>query len=302
MLDGVVIMSNELYTLTRQFDKAIVPVLRETPSAMSLLPLNTDYRGLGKSAVRIMGYATRAGSHIGYEIMQTAGDGVDITGFDTKIMVIQDDATIKRTDWEAYTENGVPIASDIAMDMTGNNLAAIDKIIYNGWTFDATNYDVKGLYQVAGTSATGAGTDTFGNALKSVQAGITALEAQGVYSPGHILALHADQYSEVMASISSGVREYEEVLKALGTGGRIVKNSNLTATYGLIFPSPLDVNRKFFDIVETVPPMHTAWFQGGNTQTGDICVRQLTRLGVRFKHQSSSGTGTDVAVCKISSM
>jgi hypothetical protein len=296
-------MTNELYTLTRQFDKAIVPVLRETPSAMSLLPLNTDYRGLGKSAVRIMGYASRGASHVGYEILQTAADGMDITGFDTKIMVIQDDATIKRTDWEAYTENGIPISSDIAMEMAGNNNALIDKIIYNGWSADGgTLYDVKGLYQVAGTSATGAGTDTFGNALKSVQAGITALEAQGVYSPGHILALHADQYSEVMASISTGVREYEEVLKALGTGGRIVKNSNLTATYGLIFPSPLDVNRKYFDIVETVPPMHTAWFKDGNTETGDIAIRQLTRLGVRFKHQTSSGTGTDVSVCKISSM
>jgi hypothetical protein len=295
-------MTNELYTLTRQFDKAIVPVLRETPSAMSLLPLNTDYRGLGKSAVRIMGYATRGGSHVGYEIMQTAGDGMDITGFDTKIMVVQDDATIKRTDWEAFIENGIPIASDIAMDMTGNNLAAIDKIIYNGWAFDATNYDVKGLYQVAGTTATGADCGTFGNAMYSVQAGITALEAAGIYSPGHILALHADQYSQVMASISSGVIEKNEVLGMLGTGGRIVKNSNLTATYGLLFPAPLDVNRKFFDIVETVPPMHTAWFKDGNSQTGDINVRQLTRLGVRFKHQSSSGTGTDVAVCKISTM
>lgn len=295
-------MVNELYTLTRQFDKSIVPVLRETPSAMSLLPLNTDYRGLGKSAVRIMGYASRAASRIGFEIMQTAGDGIDITGFDTKIAVIQDDATIKRTDWEAFVENGVPISNDIATEMTANNLALIDKLIYNGWTQNGTDYNIKGLYQVGGTTATGADCATFGNALKSVQAGITALETAGVYSPGHILALHADQYSQVMASISSGVREYEEVLKALGTGGRIVKNSNLTATYGVLFPSPLDVNRRYFDIIETVPPMHSAWYQGGNESSGDVCVRQLTRLGVRFKHQSSSGTGTDTAVCLINTM
>lgn len=295
-------MTNELYTLTRQFDKAIVPVLRETPSAMSLLPLNTDYRGLGKSAIRIMGYGTRASSRIGFEILQTAGDGIDITGFDTKIAVVQDDAVIKRTDWEAYVENGVPISSDIAMEMAGNNNAIIDKLVYNGWAQNGATYDIKGLYQVAGSSATGADCATFGNTLKSVAAGIVALEDQGVYSPGHILALHSDQYSQVISSISSGVVEYTEVLKMLGTGGRIVKNSNLTATYGILVPAPLDVNRKYFDIVETVPPMHTAWFTDGNTQSGDVHIRQLTRLGVRFKHQSSSGTGTDVAVCKISTM
>lgn len=295
-------MTNELYTLTRQFDKAIVPVLRETPSAMSLLPLNTDYRGLGKSAVRIMGYGTRASSRIGFEILQTAGDGVDITGFDTKIAVVQDDAVIKRTDWEAYNENGVPISSDIAMEMAGNNNALIDKLVYNGWAQDGTNYDIKGLYQVAGSSATGADCATFGNTLKSVAAGIVALEDQGVYSPGHILALYPTQYAQVISSISSGVVEYNEVLKMLGTGGRIVKNTNLTTDYGILFPAPLDVNRKYFDIIETVPPMHTAWFKDGNSQSGDVCIRQLTRLGVRFKHQSSSGTGTDVAVCKISSM
>ena len=295
-------MTNELYTLTRQFDKSIVPVLRETPSAMSMLPINTEYRGLGKSAVRVAGYSSRGASRIGFEILQTAGDGVDVTGFDTKIAVIQDDATIKRTDWEAYVENGVPISNDIAMEMAGNNNALIDKLVFNGWAQNGTNYDIKGLYQVAGSTATGADCGTFGNTLKSVMAGITALEEAGVYSPGHILALHATQWAEAMAAISTGVREYEEVLRALGTGGRIVHNSNLTATYGILFPAPLDVNRKYFDIIETVPPMHTAWYKDGNTQSGDVCVRQLTRLGVRFKHQSSSGTGTDIAVCKISGM
>ncbi len=292
-------MANELYTLQRQFDKAIVPVLRETPSAMSLLPLNTDYRGLGKSSVRIMGYATRGGAKIGFEIMKTAADGVDLTGFDTKIAVIQDDATIKRTDWEAFVENGVPISNDLAMEMTGNIQAAVDKIIYQGWAADGTTYDIKGLYQVAGTSTTGADFGTFGNALKSVAAAISDLEDAGVYSPGHILALNKTQYSQLSSSISTGVIEMTEVMKLLGTGGRIVKNSNVPVDYGLLFPAPLDVNRKFFDIVETVPPQHDVYFKD-NSNTSDIGVRQITRLGVRFKHQSSSGTGTDIAVSKIS--
>lgn len=295
-------MSNELYTITKEFDRAIVPVLRETPSAMSMLPLNTTIRGLGKTAIRTTQYATRSGSKISFGIQKAMGDGFDLTGFDVKVAVIQDAAIIPRRDYEAYVENGVPISADIAAEMTANNLAAIDKLIFNGWTFDGTDYEIKGLYQVAGSSATGADCATFGNALKSVQAGIVALENSGVHSPGHILALHSDQYAEVMASISSGVREYEEVVKALGVGGRIVHNSNLTATYGVLFPAPLEINKRFFDLAETVPPSHHVWFEDGNSETGDIKVQQITCLAPRWKHQTSSGTGTDVAVCKISTM
>jgi hypothetical protein len=294
-------MTNELYTLTRQFDRAIVPVIKETPSGMSLLPLNTDYRGLGKSAVRVAQYQARGSARIGFEIMKTAGDGVDLLGFDTKIAVIQDDATIKRTDWEAFIENGVPISNDLAMDMTKNIQATVDDLIYQGWAQNATTYDIKGLYQVAGTATTGADFGTFGNALKSVNAAIADLEDAGVYSPGHILALNKTQYSQLGSSISSGVVELTEVLKALGTGGRVVKNSRVTVDYGLCFPAPLDVNRPYFDIVETVPPFHDVYF-ADNSKTADIKVRQLTRLGVRFKHQTSSGTGTDTAVSKISSI
>jgi hypothetical protein len=294
-------MANELYTLQRQFDKAIVPTLRETPSGMSLLPLNTDYRGLGKAAVRIMGYAARGGAKIGLEIMKTAGDGVDITGFDTKIAVIQDDAVIKRTDWEAYVENGIPISNDIALEMTGNIQKAVDDIIFQGWAADGTTYDIKGLYQVAGTATTGAVTSVFGNTLISVNTAIADLETAGIYTPGYILALNPANYAEAASQINSGVVEMSEVLKALGQGGRAVKNSRVTANYGMVFPAPLETSRKFFDIVETVPPFHDVYFID-NSKTSDIGVRQVTRLGVRFKHQSSAGTGTDIAVSKISGL
>lgn len=294
-------MSNELYTLTRQFDRAIVPVLRETPSGMSLLPLNTTYRGLGKSAVRTFGYATRAGAKVGFEIMHIADDGFDVTGFDVKIAVIQDDAVIKRTDWEAYIENGFPISDDVAMEMAANVQTAVDDIIFNGWAGDGTTYDIKGLFQVAGTATTGAVTSTFGNTLISVNTAIANLETAGIYSPGWILALNPANYAEVASQISSGVVELTEVQKALGTGGRVVKNSRITLNYGLVFPAPLDVNRRYFDIVETVPPYHDVYFMD-NSNASDIGVRQLTRLGVRFKHQSASGTGTDVAVSKISGL
>lgn len=293
-------MANELYTLTRQFDKSIVQTLRETPSGMSLLPLNTDYRGLGKSAVRVVGYTGRGSAKIGFEIMKTAGDGVDITGWDTKIAVIQDDAVIKRTDWEAYVENGIPISNDIALEMTANIQASVDDIIFQGWAADGTTYDIKGLYQVAGTATTGAVTSTYGDTIISVNTAIANLETAGIYSPGWILGLNPANYAEAN-QIQYGVRELREVIDTLGQGGRVVKNSRVTANYGLVWPAPLEVNRRFFDIVETVPPFHDVYFMD-NSKTSDIGVRQITRLGVRFKHQSSSGTGTDVSVSKISGL
>jgi len=294
-------MSNELYTLTRQFSKDIVPVLRETPSGMGLLPLNTSYRGLGKTAVRVVQYGTRGSAKIGFEIMKTAGDGLDITGFDTKIMVVQDDMDIPRTAWEAYVENGVPISSDVALEMAGNVQKVVDDIIYQGYAADGTTYDVKGLFQVAGTSTTGAVTSTFGNTLISVNTAIANLETAGIYAPSHIFAMNPANYAESMSAISGGVIEMDQVLKALGPAGRVVKNSRITADYGLLFPAPLETSRQFFDIVETVPPEFDLYFKD-NSKTSDIGVRLITRFGLRWKHQSSSGTGTDVAVSKISGL
>jgi hypothetical protein len=47
--------------------------------------------------------------------------------------------------------------------------------------------------------------------------------------------------------------------------------------------------------------MHDVYFKD-NSKTSDIGVRLITRIGLRFKHQSSSGTGTDIAVSKISGL
>lgn len=294
-------MANELYTLTRQFSKDIVPVLRETPSGMGLLPLNTDYRGLGKSAVRVVQYGTRGSAKIGFEIMKTAGDGIDITGFDTKILVVQDDMDIPRTAWEAYVENGVPISSDVALEMAGNVQSVVDDIIFQGYTADGTTYDVKGLFQVAGTATTGAVSSTYGNTLKSVNTAIADLETAGIYAPGHILALNPANWSEMASQIQYGMSEMDQIMKVLGQGGRIVKNSRVTADYGLCFPAPLETSKQFYDIVETVPPKFGLYFKD-NSDESDIGVRLLTRFGLRWKHQSSSGTGTDKAVSKISGL
>jgi len=294
-------MANELYTLTKQFSKDIVPVLRETPSGMGLLPLNTDYRGLGKSAVRVVQYGTRAGAKVGFEIMKTAGDGIDITGFDTKIAVIQDDMDIPRTAWEAYVDNEIPISSDVALEMAGNVQKAVDDLIYQGFVFNGTNYDIKGLFQVAGTATTGAVTSTYGNTLISVNTAIADLETAGIYAPGYIFAMNPANYAETASQIQYGMSEMEQVMKVLGQGGRIVKNSRVTKDYGLVFPAPLETSRQFFDIVETVPPEFDLYFKD-NSKTSDIGVRLVTRLGLRWKHQSSSGTGTDVAVSKVSGL
>jgi hypothetical protein len=88
----------------------------------------------------------------------------------------------------------------------------------------------------------------------------------------------------------------DKVKELLGPDGRVLQNSNVTAATGIVAPDAADINRQYFDIVETLAPMHHAWFVDGNERTGDVRVQQITMLAPRFKHIVST---TDVAVDKL---
>jgi hypothetical protein len=253
---------------------------------------------MGKHTVRTIGYSARAASRISLDIAQEMNDAVEITGNEIKIAVIQDDVKIPRKVYEAYIENDVPISNDLALDMMKNNLAAIDKLIYQGWTGDGTTYDIKGMYQIGGTATTGADFATFGNGYISIAAAITDLNAAGVFSDSYNVILNSVQYGQLLGSISptGGNTEMDKVKELLGPDGRVLQNSNVTAATGIVAPDAADINRQYFDIVETLAPMHHAWFVDGNERTGDVRVQQITMLAPRFKHIVST---TDVAVDKL---
>lgn len=297
-------MANDLTYLTKTLDRAVAQQLKAPTVGMTMLPLNTTYKGMGKTSIMGFLYKDRAGAKIGMDIDHNMAETVDIGGTTLKVPVVQDQVKIPRRTYQAFVDNGVQLDADLAFDMLRTINAKIDNMILNGWAFDGTTYEVLGLNQVAGTSTTGGATSSYGGAYYSIEAAISDLEAAGVYSDAYDAIFYADNFKEARASINStsGRIEMNDIKELLGPGGRFLQapsGASYTANTGIVKPIASDANRQFFELYETVAPMHHAWFVDGNEETGDIMVEQIWMGVPRFKHLSSS---TDVSVAKITGM
>jgi hypothetical protein len=301
-------MTNALATLGRQFDNAIVETLRANSVGKMLMPVNPQLsgKGLGILSVETFNYVARAEAAIDYDIQQNIGDPVDITGTITKIPVQQDDAVIKRRNWDAYIQRGVKIQNDLAQDMATNIALQQTKLIVDGWAPNGSTYMIKGMYQVADNTYGGADSGTFGNVLKNVAQAIGKLKEDKVISKGYNLGLATFNANELDSNIQYGVREYDLVMDLLnkgfpkGTGpGQIIECSDLAAGTGMVAPVATPENIRFFDIVETQIPVNQLWYEGGNEESGDVNVRQVGAMVPRFKHQVA---GVDPCVCTITGM
>lgn len=302
---------NALKTLGTTFDTAIVPTLRANSIGKTLMPVNPDYsnKGLGFLQIENFKYVARGDARINYDIQQDMGDGVDIESQVVKIPVQQDDAVIKRRDWDAYNLKGVSIETDLATDMAANIANKQTSLIVNGWSQNGTTYEIKGLYPVAGNTVAGSDSGTFGGILKSVAGAISKLKEDKIYSAGYNAVLSSFTCSELDGSISNGVAESELILKILnrsaggGQPGQIIESPDLVGGTGFVSPVATPENKRFFDLAETVIPKNQLWFDQGNVESGDICVRQVGAIVPRFKHlKYVGGSWVDDCVCTITAM
>ena len=299
-------MANALKDLGKQWDKDIVAVLGEQTIGRKLIPKNEGLsgKGLGMTSVETRSYTARSGAIINYDIQEDLEDAVDITAKTLLIPVQQDDARIKRRDWEAYKLAGVSIANDIAIDMAANIAEKEDAMIINGWKPDGTNYAIKGMYQVANNDySTASSFGTVGKALAAVANAIALLRADKIYSVGWNLVLNQVQYGELEASYSTTLGlEYDAVLKMLnrnapGAPGRVYESSSIDAGYGMVAPVATAANKRFFDLVVAQEPKHDIWYET-SPDTGPIRARLLGALVPRFKHLDSSNL--DNCICTLS--
>ena len=301
---------NALATLGRVFDTSIVPTLQANSIGKMLMPVNPDLskKGLGVLSVETLNYVARASAVTDYEINQGLGDAVDITGKITKIPIQQDDAIIKRRNWDAYIQRGVPITADLANDMAVNIALQQNKLIVDGWAPNGTTYLIKGMFQVAKNTFSGSDSGTYGNMLKNAAGALGVLKGtEKVYSKGYNLVLPTFNMGELDAQIQYGVSESSLILELLnrgfpkGTGpGQIIESTDLTSGYGYVAPVATPENQRFCDLVETQIPTNQLWYDNGNEESGDVHVRQIGALVPRFKHLTAAAT--DPCVCAISGM
>ena len=296
-------MVNTLNQLGKVWDKDIQPVLREQSIGRKLIPLNTTLSGMGigQTSVALIKYAATTGAVINYNIQNNLEETVDLTSDVIKIPVQQDDRTIDRRAWESYNLYGVPVDSDMSMDMAANIAAAEDELIISGWKPDGTNYEILGMYQVADNTYAGSSFATYGNALAAVGNAIGLLKADKIYSQGWNLTLNYVQAAELMVSTSPmGVSEYAQVIERLnlgGAGGQIFETSAVTAGTGMVSPVASPSNIRFFDLIEAQAPKHELWFEEPKN-TGPVKSRLLGAVVPRFKHQDADDD-LDNCICTL---
>lgn len=300
-------MTSDLTFIERTFDKAIVQVLREPTVGYKLMPMNTDFRGLGKETVEYFNYKQRGSAKIAYSFDRNGPDTIDANGTIIKVPILQTQVKIPRRSFQMMVDNGVPLSNDIAFDMIRAINIQVDGLVINGWTEDGVTYESLGMSQIAGTAVTGATVQTFGNTYKAIQKAIAAMVLAGIDAPAYNALMNPVQAGVLKGSLNanSGNPEMAMVLDALnpngGNTGQFFQRSNVPAGYMIVAPAPVETSKAYFDLIETVAPMHNAWFDNGNENTGDVWIEQYTCLVPRFKHKDPV-LQTDPAIAYVSSM
>ena len=239
-------------------DEAMVEPLRRKLVGRKLIAENTSKRGTGKYAIDIDTITEISAAHITYSLddIGSSSDMIEATTTRKQIPIPYKSFTVPAQAYQAYKSEGKAIDTAAAVSAAYVVGQIEDAMIINGWAPDGTNYEIEGLYQAAGTTATGATWATGGNCIKSVQAGISALEDQGVSGPYHLL-LHKDQAKELRGNVLSGSgRESKQVLEMMNMDdpnmheGKVWQCHDMTANYALLMP--VDPAGVYFELVNPV--------------------------------------------------
>ena len=95
-------------------------------------------------------------------------------------------------------------------------------IIFDGHQDSSGAYDVKGLFQLAGTTITDdLPISTYGNTTKAITYALDALDAKSLYGPMNFIMNNRDHARLQLSKNEFGIREIDEVQGLLG-GGRII--------------------------------------------------------------------------------
>ena len=239
-------------------DEAMVEPLRRKLVGRKLIAENISKRGTGKYAIDIDTITEISPAHITYDLADIgkSSDMIEATTARKQIPIPYKSFTVPAQTYQAYKSEGKAIDAAAAVSAAYVVGQKEDTMIINGWAPDGTNYEIEGLYEAAGTSATGVSFATAGNCIKSVQTGISALEDLGVSGPYHLL-LHKDQAKELRGNVITGVgREIKQVSEMMNNDdpdmheGKIWQCHDMTTAYAILIP--VDPARVYFELVNPV--------------------------------------------------
>ena len=277
-------MTSDLTFIERTFDKAIVQVSARTDRGLQAHADEHRFPGPRERDCWYFNYKQRGSAKIAYGFDRNGPDTIDANGTIIKVPILQTQVKIPHRSFQMMVDNGVPLSNDIAFDMIRAINIQVDGLVINGWTEDGVTYESLGMSQIPGTAVTGATVQTFGNTYKAIQKAIAAMVLAGINAPAYNALMNPVQAGILKGSLNanSGNPEMAMVLDALnpngGNTGQFFQRSNVPAGYMIVAPAPVETSKAYFDLIETVAPVHNAWFDNGNENTGDVWIEQYTCL------------------------
>jgi uncharacterized linocin/CFP29 family protein len=157
--------------------------------------------------------------------------------------------------FESFRSAGVPLDTEGMRSAMQRVIDQEEALLLQGWAPDGTNYEVKGLYQGAGTTeATSSDFATFGNATTEITLVMAALAALEITNQNYHLVLNPTQYQQARASRSTtyGVPEWPDLPGILNPNpampaGSIWQSNRITAGTGLFVP--VDPEGLYYDLL-----------------------------------------------------
>jgi len=292
-------MANALKDIELNWNKKVSEVLYHPYVAKMVMPLNPEMsgRGIGMTRYKGIAYATGYGGRTSFSL-EMDYDVPDITQTDYNVPKQLSSRVLKRDIYESFLLDGIPLGSDMAIQMLSEVQQQQNATVIDGWKPDGTNYAVLGMYQVANNSM-GAGSSfaTYKGALTTVSTILGLLQADDIYSyDGYNLIINPAEKAELLASYSTaGIAEYGQVIDLLNVDvpdgskpGSIIATPYMTAGTAMVAPTATQANRKYFELIEAQTPYNNLWFVDGNSRDGDIRTRQVGSLFATFKHLVSN--------------
>lgn len=301
-------MVNALDNIAKYFDTQIVMPLQQTLVARRLIPVNTaiSYKGIGMQTVDYWKFNDLSDAIINYEIQEHNEDTVDFTSTTLKMPVIKQDYTIGRRAYESFLAGlhggqSIPVDASAAQRSAYKVALREDELLLDGWKPDGTNYEIKGLYNLANNSETTDSLhvdDAFGNMVKKVAKAIALLENDKIYGP-YNMVVDPTVGNLLLGSISTtGFPEIQLIQKMLqkgptgfptdigGMGGNIfttpVMNSvgGVTTGAGMITPV---MNPTYMDLIIAQDARNTLGFDSKQVEISPIYGSVYESLALRLK-------------------
>ena len=306
-------MTNVLKDLELIWNKVVTMNLYNPFVAKMAMPLNSELsgRGIGQTTYKGIAYASGYGGRTSFSL-EMDYEVPELTQVNYSVPKQFSSRVMRRDIYESFLLDGIPIGTDLAIQMMNEIQQQQNATVLIGWTPDGTNYAVLGMYNVANNTYGASGSfGTYGNALKAVSNAIGLLNADNIYSDdGYNMFLNPVEKTKILASHSTvGTPEYGQVIDLLnvdvasgGKPGKIISSPNITAGTGMICPTATPGNRKYFELIEPQVPYNNLWYVDGNSKDGDIRCRQVASLFPTFKHLSESVANKDDCICTLTSI